>query len=121
MTNAKGANVTDQLTEDQASEFYHKGRWEAMSLEERARFQFSQDRLCMPFGIFHEAAEKALGRPVWTHEFIDLKRLLEELDGRHPRATMSEIMNSLTDRMRPDQQLIMVGVTEPSEEPLSVS
>ena len=113
--------MTKTLTEAQASEFYREGHWEAMSLEDRARFGFSQDRLCMPFDIFHEAAEKALGRSVWTHEFIDLKRLLEELDGQRPRATMSGIMNLLADRMRPDQQLIMVGVPEPDGEPLSVS
>lgn len=33
---------------------------------------------CGSFGDIHELAEKRLGRPIWTHQFADV-RLVEEL------------------------------------------
>ena len=58
-----------QFTKEQAIEFSEKRNWEPMSYQERAKFQIEQKLLCMPFDIFHEAIEKTLGRPVYTHEF----------------------------------------------------
>jgi len=43
--------------------------WERMSFKERAQFQINQELLCMPFDVFHEAVEKTVGHPVFTHEF----------------------------------------------------
>lgn len=60
----------DQFTEDQAIEFYDNELWKEMSYLDRALFQINQERLCMPFGVFHEAVEKSLGKPVFTHEFV---------------------------------------------------
>jgi len=59
----------EQLTEEQAIAFGENNLWEELSLEERAKFQMSQEKLCMPFDKFHEAIEKTLGRSVFTHEF----------------------------------------------------
>ncbi len=57
------------ITEKQAIKLYESKFWEEMSYEERAKFQISEKRLCMPFDIFQEAVEKHIGRPVFTHEF----------------------------------------------------
>ena len=69
-----------QLTEKEAIDFYDKELWKTMSLKERAQFQIIQDRLCMPWSIFHEAVEKTLDRPVFTHEFaMNRDGITEEL------------------------------------------
>jgi len=67
-----------QLTKEEAIEFYESGKWKEMSPEELFEFQIQQRYLAVPFDKFHEAAEKALGRSVWTHEFASPKNLLEE-------------------------------------------
>ncbi|GMO25248.1 MAG: hypothetical protein Pg6A_12560 [Termitinemataceae bacterium] len=59
----------NELTREQAVALYESRFWETMSYEERAKFQILQERLCMPFGVFHGAISKYLGRPVYTHEF----------------------------------------------------
>lgn len=58
-----------QLTKEEAIELHRGEAWKKMSLKERAVFQIQQKRLCMPFDVFHEAVEKTLNRPVFTHEF----------------------------------------------------
>lgn len=85
-----------QLTKDQAIEFYESGAWKEMSLSQRAEFQMLQDKLCMPFGIFHEAVGKTLGRPVYTHEFgLNRDGLIAELfEGKEP-PTFQEIMEMI--------------------------
>ena len=45
-----------------------------------ARYQLYEPRLAVLFSVFHEGVEKLLGRPVWTHEFADVKRLQRELE-----------------------------------------
>lgn len=72
------------MTKAEALELVDSGWWEGRPVEEVARWQLEESRLCMPFGDFHKAVEEALGRSVWTHEFADPKRLLAELDGDEP-------------------------------------
>lgn len=63
-----------------------------MTLRERALFQMNTPRLCMPFDVFHEAVEHALGRPVFTHEFgLNYKGLLAEMNGEKVAPTFEEI------------------------------
>lgn len=82
-----------ELTEDQAISLVNSGFWEAMSYRDRAEFQLFARRLCMPFNVFHEALEKALGRPVWTHEMgMNWEGLISELRGEKPAPTMQEIL-----------------------------
>ncbi len=61
--------------------------WIGKTAHEIVSFQLYEDRLCMPFGDFHEAVEKALGRPVWTHEFADTKGLQIEFEGKRKPET----------------------------------
>jgi hypothetical protein len=90
-----------QLTEKQAIEFYDSGVWKDMNYISRARFQMLQDRICMPFSVFHEAVEKAVGRPVWTHEFgLNRDGLMKELFEGAPPPSMQEIINMIPEDKR---------------------
>ena len=73
--------MQDSLTEQQAIALYDTGFWEGLAYVERARFQLSERRLCMPFDVFVEAVERALGRPVTVGEFLCAQGLLAELTG----------------------------------------
>ena len=77
-------NEIIQFTKEQAIDLYNNGFWEKMSYEKRAKFQIVQDRLCMPFTVFHEAIEKYLGRPVYTHEFgLNREGLMKEVYAKY--------------------------------------
>jgi hypothetical protein len=95
-----------QLTKEQAIEFAESGAWKEMSLKHRAEFQMLQDKLCMPFDVFHEAVEKTLGRPVYTHEFgLNRDGLMAELfEGKKP-PTLQEIIE-----MIPAEKRIIISV-----------
>jgi hypothetical protein len=89
-----------ELTEAQAKALAESKFWEPMSHRERAEFQLFTRRLCMPFSVFHEAMEKSLGRPVWTHEFADQESLQQELMGHRPPPSFDEIMNMIPAKNR---------------------
>src|SRR4051794_3130120 len=96
-----------QFTMKEAVAFFESRAWEAMSLKDRTRFQLYQDRLCMPFSIFHEAVESALGRSVWTHEFAfdtGRQRLKDELNKIVAPPTMDEIIALI-----PEEKRIIIG------------
>ncbi len=83
-----------QFTEQEAIAFAESECWEGLSLRQRASLQMYQRLLCMPFGVFHEAIEKTLGRPVFTHEFgTNLDGLKAELGGKVPPPTIEEIIS----------------------------
>lgn len=70
----------NQLTREEAIAFHDEKRWEGMSHLDRALFQMEQEKLCMPFSVFHESTEKALGYSVFTHQFATChEQLLVEL------------------------------------------
>lgn len=92
------------MTEDQAKKLYDSRFWEQMGHEERAWFQLFENRLCMPFDVFHEAITKALGRSVWTHEFAFVDSLREELRGNRPPPTMEDIINLIPE----DKRILLV-------------
>lgn len=68
--------------------------WKDVDYHDRAKFQLFEEKLCMPFSIFHEAIEKALGRPVWTHEFgsVGIEGLRAEFLGDKPPPLFDEII-----------------------------
>lgn len=57
------------MTKEEAIKLHDSKFWEPLSFAERAKFQMNEPLLCMPFSVFHEAVEKTVGRPVFTHEF----------------------------------------------------
>jgi hypothetical protein len=49
--------------------------------------------LAMPFGRFHEALEKSLGRPVFTHELgLNAESIYAELIGQKEPPTFADIL-----------------------------
>lgn len=93
------------MTRKQAVALYESGWWEGRTPEDLVSFQLFEDRLCMPFTVFHEAMEKALGRPVWTHEFAFRDGLQKEFLKERPAPTFEEICNLI-----PADKRIIVGI-----------
>lgn len=90
-----------QLTEEQAIQLADSKAYEAMSHRERAVFQMNQDRLCMPFDIFHEAVVKTLARSVFTHEFATNKQgIIAELNGDQKSPSFEDIINLIPEEKR---------------------
>ena len=56
------------------------GFYYVKTAEEIVAFQLYEERLCMPFPLFHKAVEEALGRPVYTHEFAGVENLRQEFE-----------------------------------------
>jgi hypothetical protein len=80
-----------QLTKEQAIAFGENKCYENMTYRQIAEFQMEQDRLCMPFGVFHKAIEKTIGRPVFTHEFAFREELRKELYGEKEPPTLEKV------------------------------
>jgi hypothetical protein len=78
------SNLTgDKMTREEAVAKFDSKFWETMSYAERAKFQISEERLCMPFDVFQEAVEKHLDRPVFTHEFgLNREGLIKEINAK---------------------------------------
>lgn len=82
------------MTKEEAIELSKTRFWEKMTPREIALFQFFEERLCMPFEVFHEAMESALGRPVCVHEFaLNFGGLEVELLGDSQEKTLIEIID----------------------------
>jgi len=100
----KGKSL-EQFTKAEAIAFAKSGEWKKLSQEERAALFLNQRLLCMPFDVAHKAVEVALGRPVWTHEFVDIPRLKDEWKtGEKP--SLENIMSMI------DRDKMIVVVTE---------
>lgn len=85
-----------QLTKEQALAFAENKLYEYLTKRQIAEFQLEQDRLCMPFDVFHEAIEKTLNRPVFTHEFgLSRDRLYNEVFGSRKRPELQDILKSI--------------------------
>lgn len=68
-----------------------------------AEFQLEQKLSCVPFDVFHESLEKALGRPVFTHELClgeGCVGLLKELRGEKKSPTLEEVINLIPEDKR---------------------
>lgn len=93
------------LTKEQAIRLVESNWWVGMSHRDIAMFQLHEPRLCMPFDKFHEAVEKALGRPVFTHEFgLNWYGLQKELRGEKDPPTFEEILGLIP----PDKHVLIV-------------
>ncbi len=79
--------------------------WEGKSDRDIFAFQMQTQELCMPFGRFHEAAEKALGRSVWTHEFARSDLLWTEFNGDAPAPTFQNIL----DLIPAEKRMVIAG------------
>ena len=88
------------LTRGQAAALYESSFWEGLAYVERARFQLSEDRLCMPFDVFVEAVERSLGRTVTVREYLSSVQLLCEITGERRRLEIDELIDLVPEKMR---------------------
>ena len=89
------------LTKEQAIVLHGSGFWETMTAREIATFQLFERSLCMPFPVFRQALEEALGRPVWTHEMgPNCEGLKAELLGERPAPSFEEIIALIPEEKR---------------------
>jgi hypothetical protein len=105
MNNEKAKWAAEQLTKDQAIAFYNSNVWQEWDAEHIVRFQLFQEKLCMPFDVFHKAITEVLGRPVYTHEFAFRDAIVEEYLGVRPMPTLQEIIDLI-----PADKRIVVGL-----------
>jgi len=96
-----------QLTEAQAIEFAESEAWREWTPEQRGAFQLFQELMCLPWEVFHEGIEAALGRPVWTHEFARADDLRMEWKGLVGPQTTQDVFDALVD-IAPDGAEIIV-------------
>ena len=83
-----------------------------MTARQKAEFQLTQDKLCMPFQVFHEAIEATLGRPVYTHEFgLNYEGLGRELFQGGKPPTLRDII-----AMIPDNKPVIAILKEDAKE-----
>ena len=68
------------MTREEAVKMAESKWYETQTAEEIVAFQLYEERLCMPFPLFHKAVEEALGRPVYTHEFAGVESLRQEFE-----------------------------------------
>ena len=99
--------MTKQLSEQEAIKFYNSKVYDQWSLKKIARFQLFQDRMCVPFGLFHKAMEDLLGRPVYTHEFANVERIRQEYLTLAQSPTIEEIIE-----MIPEEKRIIINLEE---------
>jgi hypothetical protein len=85
--------------------------WEGLPVRSIVGFQLFTDLLCMPFGDFQAAVEKALGRSVWTPEFASADLLRKEFLGDRPAPTLAEIIDLI-----PEEKRLAMILTPQSEE-----
>ncbi|GAF74934.1 unnamed protein product [marine sediment metagenome] len=70
------------MTQEEAIKLGESKWWEGQTNKEIIDFQLYEERLCLPFGVYHKAVEACLQRPVYTHEFADTEALKRELEGK---------------------------------------
>lgn len=89
------------IGEEKAIELFNTNWWEFCTHREIAEFQLFITELCCPFGVFQEAVEDSLGRPVWTHEFgFNYEGIVKEFLGERAAPTLSEIMDLIPEGKR---------------------
>ncbi len=93
------------MTKDQAIKLHDSEFWKEMTFRQRAMFQMFEEKLCMPVGVFHEAIEKTLHRPVFTREFgMNPEGLKKELTGDGPTPTLDQILELIPE----DKRIVVV-------------
>lgn len=91
------------LTKEQAIILGNSKFYEELSDREIIIFQLLEGRLCMPLHVLHEALQRVLDRPVFTHK-MQPYLLLCEMFNLKSKTTMKEILE-LTPK---DKQIVVV-------------
>lgn len=89
-------HLIKQMTDEQGETFRTSKAWETMSHRERAILQLLQQRLWMPFRIFHAAVENTLSRPIPAEQLgLNRSKLINEILNGEPAPTLDQIMAKL--------------------------
>lgn len=87
-------NLCQSIGREKAVSLYNSGWWKGKDHREIAKFQLFTKEVSVPFDVFHEAMEKSLGRPVFTHEFgLNYDGLVLEFLGEKDPPTLQEILD----------------------------
>lgn len=82
------------LGKEAVIKLYETKWWEQSTKERIAEFQLFTAELCCPFGIFHEALEHCLKRPVFTHEIaMNFDGIVAEFLCQRGTPTLEEILS----------------------------
>ena len=92
-----------KITRETAKAMYAAQWWKDLPARDVALAQLREPRLCMDMGDFQAAIEKALGRPVWTHELVHPEHLIAEMEGEKDAPSMEDIL-----AMIPADKLLIV-------------
>ena len=80
---------------------YENKWWDSSDPFEVAWGQLNEPSLIMDFRKLHEAVEKALGRPVFPHEFgLNAEGLKKEMQGKRPAPSLNEIIEMIPEEKR---------------------
>jgi hypothetical protein len=89
------------MTREQALALIETKWWEGKTARQIVTFQLFEERLCMPFDLFHKSVEEALGRPVFTHEFgLNHEGLQKEFLGEKAAPTLQQIIEMIPEAKR---------------------
>lgn len=99
-----------EISFERALEIYNSGWWRGMEPREVASIQLQQRRVCVVWGEFTDIVQEALGRGVFSHEFIDGERLLAELNGMSPAATVEESIEKLIEIRGGSENIVVIDV-----------
>lgn len=89
------------LTTEEAITLAKSNWWEGLDPKEVALAQLQQKKLCMPFAEFQTIVGKVLGRGVFTHEFVEPKTLIHQIQtGAQPTETPLESLDRLVSGTR---------------------
>ncbi|MGI4870653.1 MAG: hypothetical protein ACRYFX_05675 [Janthinobacterium lividum] len=83
------------MTQKEAVAIYESGIWKDWTAREKVLCQLYEERLIMPFDEFTAAMSEVLGRPVFTHEFANPKKLEAEFEGEIGSVSLQESIADL--------------------------
>lgn len=95
----------DEMTLQEANTMLESKWWINKSNDEITKRQLFNDRLIMPWGLFHTAVEKSLGRGVYSHEFARPENLRKEFLGLADAPSMQDILDQI-----PKEKLVIVKI-----------
>lgn len=89
-----------QLTKEEAIAFAENKGYEDMTAKQIVDLQLFQERLCLPFDLFHDSLEIMLGRSVFTHEFAFPEALKKEYLGEKEPPSLEDIIKLIPEKKR---------------------
>lgn len=106
MSEFKSKYKLQSIGKEQAIELAKTKWWKEKTAEEIVFFQLFTVELAMDFSDFHEALEKCLGRPVFTHELgVNFDGICDEFLGNKEAPNFKEII-----KMIQKQKKIIIGI-----------